>query len=88
MLLAVLLCPALFNLQCSLECKGRGHADACCIKLLTHADSAHLLQVTQLVMTGEWSNSSSKEALELCMGGCAQIDSVVRQCLQQAAVSS
>ncbi len=48
----------------------------------------HVLQVTQLVMTGEWSTSSSKEALELCMGGCAQIDSVVRQCLQQAAVSS
>ena len=43
------------------------------------------LQVTQLVMAGEWSDSQSKEAMELCMGGCAQIDSVARQCLQQAA---
>lgn len=60
-----------------------------------HEDGAVLLAmmptanlVTQLVMTGEWSNSSSKEALELCMGGCAQIDSVVRQCLQEAAATS
>lgn len=45
------------------------------------------LQVTQLVMAGEWSNSQSKEAMELCMGGCAQIDSVARQCLRQAAVA-
>ncbi|KAL3153408.1 hypothetical protein ABBQ38_011746 [Trebouxia sp. C0009 RCD-2024] len=41
--------------------------------------------VTQLVMAGEWSDSQSKEAMELCMGGCAQIDSVARQCLRQAA---
>lgn len=46
------------------------------------------LQVTQLVMAGEWSDSQSKEAMELCMGGCAQIDSVARQCLQQAAVAA
>ena len=42
-------------------------------------------QVTQLVVAGEWSDSQSKEAMELCLGGCAQIDSVARQCLQQAA---
>lgn len=46
------------------------------------------LQVTQLVMAGEWSDSQSKEAMELCLGGCAQIDSVARQCLQQAAVAA
>ncbi len=32
--------PSLSHLQCPLEGKGRGHADACCIELLTNADVA------------------------------------------------
>lgn len=43
-----------------------------------------LLQVTQAVVTGSWSDGQYKEVLELCMGGCAQLDAAARQCLQQA----
>lgn len=59
------------------------HEDAAV--MMAMMPSANL--VTQLVMTGEWSDSQSKEAMELCMGGCSQIDAVARQCLQQAAAA-
>lgn len=42
------------------------------------------LQITQFVLTGAWSDGQYKEVLELCMGGCAQLDAVARQCLQQS----
>ena len=42
------------------------------------------LQITQFVLTGTWSDGQYKEVLELCMGGCAQLDAVARQCLQES----
>ena len=85
----------------SMKCRKIRHSSttsACCLKSagqIVHASvfihifaqgfGCNWFQVTQLVMAGEWSDSQSKEAMELCMGGCAQIDSVARQCLQQAA---
>lgn len=41
-------------------------------------------QVTQLVMCGEWRGSDTREALGLCMGGCAQLDAVMRDALRVA----
>lgn len=38
-------------------------------------------QVTQLVMQGMWSDEDTKEALELCMGACVQLQGVVRESL-------
>ena len=46
------------------------------------------LQVTQFQVTGSWNDSQYKEVLELCMGGCAQLDAVARQCLQQASTAT
>ncbi len=42
------------------------------------------VQVGQVVMTGEWDNEDAKEVLQLGMGGCAQIDAYMRQCLREA----
>ena len=42
------------------------------------------MQVTQLVMSGEWVGSVTREALSLCMGGCAQLDAVMRDALRIA----
>ena len=36
------------------------------------------------MMTGEWDNEDAKEVLQLGMGGCAQIDAYMRQCLKEA----
>eukprot|EP00803_Ostreobium_quekettii_P000893 evm.model.scf_53EXC.3 EVM.evm.TU.scf_53EXC.3 scf_53EXC:35081-38768(+) len=41
-------------------------------------------EVTQFVVTGEWSSSDIRESLELCLGGCAQVKKVMRQCLIDA----
>lgn len=38
-------------------------------------------EVTQLVARGTWSGSQLKDGLELAMGGCLQLDAVMRQCL-------
>jgi exosome complex component MTR3 len=43
------------------------------------------MQVTQLVVRGRWPDAELKEALELSMGGCAQLDGAVRQCLIEGA---
>lgn len=61
------------------------HPHHCSETPLLRGVNAMWWQVTQLVVAGVWSDSQSKEAMELCLGGCAQIDSVARQCLQQAA---
>ena len=39
------------------------------------------LQVTHLAVTGEWSSGSMSALLELAMGGCLQLDTVLRQTL-------
>ncbi len=44
-----------------------------------------LRQVTQLVMTGEWSTAASRDALGLAMGACAQLDVVMRDALRASA---
>ncbi|CAL8463888.1 g3423 [Coccomyxa elongata] len=38
--------------------------------------------VAQVVLRGQWSNAQASEVLQLCMGGCAQIDAYMRQCLR------
>lgn len=43
-----------------------------------------LVQVTHIVARGQWSDVQFKEAIELCMGGCQQLDGALRQCLQTA----
>ena len=48
-------------------------------------NSCSLLQVTGAVMTGEWQDDSAREALALALGGCAQLDTVVREALREAA---
>ncbi len=45
-------------------------------------------QVTQLVSRGPWSSSQLREALELAMGGCAQLDALARQVLKTAAAEA
>ncbi|CAL5218402.1 g77 [Coccomyxa viridis] len=50
--------------------------------LLAYMPQANL--VGQVVMTGEWDNEDAKEVLQLGMGGCAQIDAYMRQCLREA----
>jgi hypothetical protein len=40
-----------------------------------------LLQVTQIALTGSWTDSASRSAIELAMGGCAQLKAVMRQAL-------
>lgn len=37
-----------------------------------------------MVLVGEWSNAQVTEVLQLCMGGCAQLDVYMRQCLRDA----
>ena len=46
------------------------------------------LQVTQLVSRGPWSSSQLREAMELAMGGCAQLDALARQVLKTAAAEA
>lgn len=41
-------------------------------------------EVTQLQLTGEWSSVQQREAMELAMGGCAQLKAVIRQTLIDA----
>ncbi|KAI7841766.1 hypothetical protein COHA_004632 [Chlorella ohadii] len=45
-------------------------------------------EVTQLVSRGPWSSSQLREALELAMGGCAQLDALARQVLKTAAAEA
>lgn len=42
-------------------------------------------ELAQLVARGRWDDVQLKEALELAMGGCAQLDGAMRQCLRDAA---
>lgn len=41
-------------------------------------------EVTQLVSRGRWTDQQLKEGLELCMGGCVQLDAAMRQALKDA----
>ena len=54
----------------------------CHLSDLREAPKTLCLQVTQVLLTGEWSNSDCTEAIELCMGGCSQLDEVLRQHLR------
>ena len=45
------------------------------------------MQVTHLVARGPWEDAQLKEGLELCMGGCLQLDGAMRQCLKEAAAA-
>lgn len=35
-------------------------------------------------MTGQWKDEDAREVLQLGMGGCAQVDAYMRQCLREA----
>ena len=41
-------------------------------------------QVTDVALAGEWAPAQATEALQLCMGGCAQLDAYMRQTLREA----
>jgi ribonuclease PH len=41
-------------------------------------------EVTQLQMGGVWAGQSSKEALELAMGGCSQMREAMKEALIRA----
>jgi exosome complex component MTR3 len=42
-------------------------------------------EVTQLVARGRWEDETFKEALELCLGGCTQLDTAAREALREGA---
>ena len=44
-------------------------------------------EVTQMISRGRWSDAELKEAVELCLGGCAQLDGAARQALRGAAAA-
>ena len=46
------------------------------------------MQVTQLVVKGEWSGGELDEAIQLGMTGCAEMDSICRQVLREAMAPS
>ena len=41
-------------------------------------------QVAHVAMTGQWKDEDAREVLQLGMGGCAQVDAYMRQCLREA----
>lgn len=43
--------------------------------------------ISEIMSRGRWSDAELKEALELCLGGCAQLDAAGRQALKEAAVA-
>ena len=43
-------------------------------------------EIAQLVTRGRWTDTELKDALELCLGGCAQLDGAGRQALKEAAM--
>jgi len=42
-------------------------------------------QVTHMELTGRWSSTQAAQALQLCMGGCLQLDTALRGSLRSAA---
>ncbi|CAM8910171.1 unnamed protein product [Rhodiola kirilowii] len=42
-------------------------------------------EVTQLTITGEWSNSKIHEAMQLCIDACTKLSNILRTCLKEAA---
>jgi exosome complex component MTR3 len=45
-------------------------------------------EVSQLVSRGRWGERELRDALELAMGGCAQLEAAARQCLRDAAAAA
>ena len=45
-------------------------------------------KVTDVALAGEWAPGHATEALQLCMGGCAQLDAYMRQTLREAAAAA
>ncbi len=62
------------------------HCCHTCMTLLTCP--AALDQITQMQLTGSWSNSQLRDAVELAMGGCMQLKAMMRQVLLDAATAS
>jgi len=42
-------------------------------------------EITQLIITGEWSSTRVSEALELCLDACSKLAAIMRACLKEAA---
>lgn len=42
-------------------------------------------EVTQVAAHGRWQGDELREGLELCLGGCSQLEAAARQCLKEAA---
>ncbi len=41
--------------------------------------------IAHLVASGSWGADNTRDSLELCLGGCVQLDAAVRQCLRDKA---
>lgn len=44
--------------------------------------------MAQVMAHGRWEDGEEREALELGLGGCAQLDAAARDCLKQAAAAA
>ncbi|KAF8033249.1 hypothetical protein BT93_D1996 [Corymbia citriodora subsp. variegata] len=42
-------------------------------------------EVTQLIITGEWSSARINEAMQLCLDACSKLGKVMRSCLKDSA---
>ncbi|CAD5194801.1 exosome complex component RRP41-like [Musa acuminata AAA Group] len=45
-------------------------------------------EVTQLMLTGEWTTAKINEAMELCLDACSKLAEIMRSCLKEAASGS
>uniref|UniRef100_A0A7N0VD78 Uncharacterized protein n=1 Tax=Kalanchoe fedtschenkoi TaxID=63787 RepID=A0A7N0VD78_KALFE len=45
-------------------------------------------EVTQLIITGEWSTPKINEAMRLCLDACTKLSTITRTCLKDAASST
>lgn len=52
------------------------------------AQMPKLNKVTELVIQGQWTQTKTNAALDLCRAGCAQLDAAMRQCLQEHCIEN
>ena len=43
--------------------------------------------MTHLELTGRWSSAQANQAVQLCMGGCLQLDAAMRASLKRSAAA-
>jgi len=45
-------------------------------------------EVTEISLRGKWANAELKEAVELCLGGCEQLDAAGRSVLKESVATN